>query len=73
VTVYLTSFPHVCACGRSHTRAEWEALPLVGYFDTPEDDIGPAETQEWRNCECGSTIAVLVSAKGPHSRSVVEA
>jgi hypothetical protein len=71
---YLSPFPRVCPCGHSHTQAEWEALPLVGYFYTPEDEIGPEEYQEWRNCECGSTIAVLVdSAKGSRAVGVVRA
>lgn len=65
---YLTPFPHHCKCGRAHTQAEWKALPLVGYHHVPKDGFGPAEDQEWRNCECGSTVAVLIEKPVKKSR-----
>lgn len=44
----------VCGCGRSHTRLGWLALRWVGTL------CDEAEHLELRNCECGSTIAVVV-------------
>jgi hypothetical protein len=46
-------FPKKCSCGRSHTRAEWDALPLCGVME-----LIPGERLEMRNCPCRSTIAV---------------
>lgn len=47
---------HVCACGRSHTREQWGELEYVGPMDDGVDEI------EMRNCECNSTVAVVVRA-----------
>jgi len=44
-------------CGTAYTEREWKKLPLVGYQSFPDD-----ETLELRNCECGSTHSVVVSA-----------
>lgn len=41
-----------CACGRSFSREEWEALPLV---TRTSDDI---ESRELRNCLCRSTLSI---------------
>lgn len=43
-----------CSCGRSHTLAEWDKLPLVGVMDADGEKL------EQRNCECGSTISILL-------------
>ncbi len=49
-----------CGCGRRYSRAEWGALPCVGVSFSPADAEGPAEHLEYRNCSCGSTIAIVV-------------
>lgn len=41
-----------CACGRSYTRKQWDALPYVG------ENVDELERLELRNCRCGSTIAL---------------
>lgn len=56
----MSQFPKACGCGRKHSRSEWRRLHFVGRTTTPEDDDGPAETLELRNCPCGSTISVSV-------------
>jgi hypothetical protein len=48
----------VCSCGARYTAAEWQALPLCGYWYTPADDTGPEVNLELRQCTCQSTIAV---------------
>lgn len=50
-----------CACGREYDRASWKTLPYVGVQVIPEDDTGPEERYEQRNCPCGSTISVDVN------------
>lgn len=35
----------------------WSMLPLVARHHTEADEYGPAETLEYRNCGCKSTIA----------------
>lgn len=43
--------------------ARWSALPHIGTQRTPEDEFGPAEDLELRNCNvCHSTLAKLVEA-----------
>lgn len=49
----------VCACGRHYTRIAWRALPLVGIQQV--DEQPSADDIELRNCECGSTLGLLVS------------
>lgn len=47
-------FPKQCRCCRlTHTVASWAALTLVGF----------GSGLEFRNCSCGSTLAVLASAE----------
>lgn len=41
--------------------AIWQSLQLIGYQPTETDDGRPARL-ELRNCSCGSTLCVEVSA-----------
>lgn len=50
-----------CGCGRTFTRAEWLALPLI---------CANWERLEMRDCSCGSTIAVRVSERPAAPREV---
>ncbi len=61
----VNKWPKRCACGREHFVGEWSGLPLVGYLVTPEDEKGPLERLELRNCPCGSTISIEVPPEGP--------
>lgn len=46
-----------CSCGKTYSKAEWEALPLLGCQPTEEDDF--AYVLEMKNCtSCGSTITI---------------
>ena len=65
---YLTVFPHTCVCGRSYDREGWLQLPYVGVGYTPVDCYGPAESLEYRNCTCGSTIVVPITVRREHSK-----
>ena len=47
----------VCGCGRSYTRAEWEALPDRVVYAACTDEV-----HEQRRCVCGSHIIVVVEA-----------
>lgn len=48
-------FPKICTCcGKSHDAAAWKALEFVGTWG---DSV---ETLELRNCQCHSTIAVVL-------------
>lgn len=50
-----------CGCGASHDAFEWARLPALGL----------AHGLDWRNCRCGSTLAVaLCSVPGCTSRSL---
>jgi hypothetical protein len=61
----MSQFPKTCSCGRtSTTPSAWRRLKFVGRTTTPEDEEGPAETLELRNCECGSTITIIVDTSG---------
>ena len=57
--------PNTCCSNIHHDHLRdtdaWFGLPLVGIQHTPEDDVGPGEDKELRNCECGSTLARIVS------------
>lgn len=44
------AWPKRCGCGRIHSEKEWRALPWVG--------VEPEMELEFRNCACGSTLAV---------------
>jgi hypothetical protein len=46
----------VCACGRSYTRAEWNALPDRIVYTACD------EVHEQRRCLCGSHIVVVLEA-----------
>ena len=37
--------------------ARWALLPLKGHSHLEADEFGPAETLEYRNCGCRSTLA----------------
>lgn len=55
----------MCKANHDHAAlkadpAAWAALELVGVQVTPEDEDGPEERLELRNCLCGSTLARLV-------------
>jgi hypothetical protein len=43
-----------CGCGRTYTRESWSRLLCVGVVDVEEEQF------ELRQCECFSTIAVLL-------------
>lgn len=43
-----------CGCGRGFTPPEWAMLPHVGVY------VDEVEYQDWRNCHCGSTLAVVL-------------
>lgn len=47
-------------CGRAISREEWQRLEYLGVQEIPEDEFGPAESLEYRNDTCGSTLAVEV-------------
>jgi hypothetical protein len=51
-----------CACGRLYEyRFDWEALPLAGRQTIDLDDGEEGYALEFRNCPCGSTLAIEVS------------
>lgn len=51
-------FPKVCpCCKRAHDAESWAKLPAKPLY---EDDY---EVQEWRDCYCGSTIAIVLEVK----------
>lgn len=41
-------------------RSLWEQLPYLGVTRFEADETGPAEVIEFRNCACGSTLALKV-------------
>lgn len=47
-----------CACGRSFTQAEWNALPICGGADGIIDD--GVQRLELRQCPCGSTRSIVL-------------
>ena len=57
----LDPFPHVCTnCGRSYSRAEWDALPDLGFRRIPAGDdpvTEPAYVLSYVNCSCHGTMA----------------
>jgi hypothetical protein len=50
-----------CQCGAEHTAEDWAELPFAYVHRIPEDSDGPEEIHEYRNCGCGSSIAIDVS------------
>ena len=44
------AWPKRCRCGASYEEAAWKALPFVG--------VDHDYCLEFRNCQCGSTLAV---------------
>lgn len=52
-----------CGCGRSFTTQEWLALPLRGRQLLVGDEEHAEETFEFRNCVCGSTLAIEVESE----------
>jgi len=46
-------FPKRCACGASYTAEQWQQLRERGH--QPDGD----QVLEYRDCRCGSTIAVV--------------
>lgn len=57
-------------CGKSYSKKEWRCLPFVGittfeWDDVPEwsetvRDLYTGQTQESRNCSCGSTLSLVI-------------
>jgi hypothetical protein len=47
-----------CACGRTYTKTQWDALTFIAYFnvDDPNEDVMDAEM---RDCHCGSSISMM--------------
>lgn len=62
-------------CGLSLTLAGWNSRPLQGFQYVPQDEFGPAEIVEMRNCECGTTLGVvmpeIVSARAERVRQLL--
>jgi len=51
-----------CRCGAVYDRNTWSELHLVGYQEVHEDEYGPHERLQLRDCrDCHSTLAVQVS------------
>lgn len=50
-------FKACTCCGAKHTAAGWIALPLVGMKPDLDDNDRPI-VLEFRNCRCGSTLAI---------------
>lgn len=50
-----------CGCGAVYDGKGWGELDYVGTQQVPEGDDGPAEAYEFRNCPCGSTLAVDIT------------
>jgi hypothetical protein len=49
-----SEFPKRCnLCGTDYTTAQWRRLPLVGYDHCEWGDV-----LEYRNCPCGTTLAI---------------
>lgn len=46
----------ICACGIEYSKAQWEALKLLGHQVT--DDEVAVYDLELRNCSCGSTMGI---------------
>lgn len=57
----MAPFKLCSCCRRAISQEEWSGLPLVGI---QADDV---EALELRDCECGSTLAVVLP---PVSRTV---
>lgn len=49
----MEAFKKCGCCGRSHTKASWAGLKFRGI---QPDDVEPLE---YRDCFCGSTLAVI--------------
>ena len=47
-------------CRRTITRKMWARFPLLGYLCMAEDEDGPEEHHEYRNCPCRSTLVARV-------------
>lgn len=59
--ILASQFPKACKCGASYYPGTWGQLPCLG------KQVAPDMTLEYRNCACGSTIAVfteLTDAEG---------
>lgn len=44
-------------CGEAITAEQWAVLPLVGEWRLPWGEV-----QEMRNCECNSTLSIVIEA-----------
>ena len=51
-------------CHTVHDAVSWRSLRYVGRMHVDADAEGPAEDLELRNCDCGSTLAVVVTEEG---------
>lgn len=60
----LNDWPKRCGtCGRHYNLFEWQKLPLACNRNAPTGEYDDGEhVLEFRNCTCGSTLAVI---KGP--------
>ncbi len=49
----------VCTlCGKRYTRADWDALAILGHpLPYRDDDEVPMQTV-MKNCHCGTTLAI---------------
>lgn len=55
----MNTWPKKCpCCPRSYTRETWTVLPFVG--EKALDDGEPV--LQYRNCSCGSTLAIVVES-----------
>lgn len=43
-------------CGEPLSRADWDALPVLGHSEIPETPGCPAYRLEYRNHACGTTL-----------------
>lgn len=48
-----------CSCGKTYTREQWAKLKLVGH----------GQGLEYRNCTCGSTIAIEIEEQKGEERT----
>jgi hypothetical protein len=53
--------PKTCTkCGVTYGAKGWAALQHVGRHEFEADEHGPAEAYEYRNCPCGTTLAIVL-------------
>jgi len=64
------AFPRTCGnCGAVHTRRDWQRLQVPNVGATPYRDrdgnvyYGPGCHLQYRQCRCGSTLAVAADER----------